>query len=363
MSNAWRDDGFFGQPWVRAAGALGAAIYQAAEDYCHRELSGALVPLTVLRHLVPWPTKPGELDAAIDLLERLGRFEVVVEADNPEDGGAVFLPHYALEQEPDESRRDRRASAIRAGRARAATAQRDASGRLAGTSAPLAERRSPPASGPIRSGPVRSDPPETMPPAGTGPAAPPRLADPPPAPPPDPGPSALPAVVDDEPEAALPAVRPPKPGTLAAMRETGAELVAALLTRIATTPPRDDVDQVWRYHTLRCAIATGSKPTWKQHFAMAIHGLLRQHPVAELVRRLDNWHERPPYALRDKSPDFGTWLAVFDQCSKRATEAIVRQIQFEQAGQAWLEANHGVAEALSPELRTLIAGPRQEMAF
>lgn len=166
MSTLRRDDNTYGMPWVRCAGPLAVCLYQAAEDYCHRELSGALIPKRELEIALPWVMRPGEYDAAIDQLIRVGRFEDV--------GDSFFLPRYFVEQESDEEQKSSRAKQVAAGKSRAANAKRDANGRMekspakhqpvaGSTSQRLDSGSSSPASGPVRSGPIPKTPPAADP--------------------------------------------------------------------------------------------------------------------------------------------------------------------------------------------------------
>lgn len=166
MSTLRRDDNTYGMPWVRCAGPLAVCLYQAAEDYCHRELSGALIPKRELEIALPWVMRPGEYDAAIDQLIRVGRFEDV--------GDSFFLPRYFVEQESDEEQKSSRAKQVAAGKSRAANAKRDANGRMekspakhqpvaGSTSQRLDSGSCSPASGPVLSGPVHKSPPAAAP--------------------------------------------------------------------------------------------------------------------------------------------------------------------------------------------------------
>lgn len=254
MSNAWRDDRFFDQAWVRAAGPIAACLYQAAEDYCHRNLTNATVPLRELAIILPWAMRPGELDGAIEILERLGRFERTLDA--------VKLPQYFVEQEADEAQESRRAKAVRAGRARAASGQRDTSGKLVAASSELDSSKSQPASYPIRSYPIPISPPPSA-----SDAAPPRGN-------------------EDE---SSPKPRRPPPNDGARLGEAFRE---AYIARFSAEP------EIQKQHYVRASAHT------------------KRVGLDEALRRLAIYldDEKCPYGKRGQKA-FGTFLAVFDECA------------------------------------------------
>lgn len=325
MSNLRRDDNTYGMPWVRCAGPLAVCLYQAAEDYCHRELSGATIPRSELEIALPWPLRAGELDAAIELLIRLDRF-------HPIEGG-FFLPRYFLEQESDEDQKSTRAKQVSAGKSRAATAERDAKGRMkpkpakvqpvAGSSSQtLDSGSSPPASGP--SGPGHPRHPGLE-----------EAASPPPSP--------------SAPD--LPAGKPPK------------ESPEQTVQRFMTTPPRNDdgQDRVWRYYATRFFVECGSLPTYpkKRNELNALKDLCVGHGPEEVCRRLGIYFDDPPWGLHDGGRDLERFFKNFDKLAvgsgKHARrEKSDRSLKFQFAMREKLAGLNGHGPILAPEYRDWI---------
>ena len=103
MSNAWIDDAFYRQPWVRSCGPLAAHIYLAGTNLIHHECRDApTVTRAELRDEIPWAEiTDGEFGSA---LERLAARDLV--ALGPD---SVEFLRYAIEQENNAERKDRAA--------------------------------------------------------------------------------------------------------------------------------------------------------------------------------------------------------------------------------------------------------------
>ena len=173
MSNAWIDDGFYGQPWVRSCGTLAASAYLAATNVIHRLARD--VPFVTRQELedeLPWPISESDMETAIQRLVARDRFAL--------DGDRIELPFYAVEQERNSSRIDRAARNARNAAAGILARERDPkTGRLlpathqplAGSSSHSLEKSlASPASGPVRSDPIQKEAasPQSPPMASTG---------------------------------------------------------------------------------------------------------------------------------------------------------------------------------------------------
>lgn len=340
MSNLRRDDCLYGMSWVRVAGPLAVCLYQAAEDYCHRLLTGATISRAELEIALPWPLRPGELDAAIDLLVRLGRFEVI------EDH--IFLPKYFLEQESDEDQKSSRAKQVEAGKARAASASRDARGRLVANQPKSSHRlvtashkldsgKSPPASGP--SGPGRA-----------GPSVPSKT--------PDSAPSELPAAASPPREVPCETSLVVDSVPVGTDVETPQQMAMRFMLQPST---RNDggIDRSWRFYAVRFVIATGGKPTFPTRHRKRWADILKAHGVEEFCRRVSIYFDDPPWKLRDGARDFGRLIENFDLLAAGSGQAASREsgdstARFKWAVRERIQSMNGSAPSLSPEFASWV---------
>ncbi len=292
MTNAWIDDRFFQQPWVRLCGIYAATIYIASMTAIHRRATDS-VRLTrrEIEDELPWPIPDAEFEAAIQRLT--AREKILI------DGDEIAFPDYVAEQEPHERRNDRSTRGRNAATARWEAEKLKKSCPEHARSIPKMPDASfghpEHASGPVRSesgpNPVRSIPDSASaePQRGTATA----LAPPPPDPPP----------------------KPPKhPTDLATTTpKVPRETVEAKVERFMTTPPTDDEDRSWRFYFVRFVVAYGTAPTYPTRGKKRWRSLLAEVGVEEFCRRISIYFDGPPRTkfLNDGPRDFERLIEHF----------------------------------------------------
>ena len=171
MSNAWIDDRFYGEAWVRICGPIAAHIYLAATNIIHRRASDSVrVTRQQIEDELPWPVSEADIEAALVRLE--AREKVII------DGDEIAFPDYVAEQEPhdrreDRSKRGRAAANARWGEERARK-RCPTHARSIDNVRDACPEHVTDASGPIRSGPDHPSGPSGYPPEARESASPPR---------------------------------------------------------------------------------------------------------------------------------------------------------------------------------------------
>lgn len=157
MSNAWIDDRFFQQHWVRPCGQTAVLIYLAAICAIHRRATDSVrLTRSMIEDQLPWPIPDAEFESALQRL--VAREKILI------DGEEIAFPDYSAEQEDPAKRTDREARAKHAAqkrweaeRSKKACREHVPSNKAVPDACPEHTKH---ASGPIRSGPVLSGPPE-----------------------------------------------------------------------------------------------------------------------------------------------------------------------------------------------------------
>lgn len=321
MSNAWIDDNFYGQAWVRLCGPIAAHVYLAVTCLVHRDMPDDFGAAEAeIRDELPWDISDGDFHRAVGALVARGRLS--------QDGDRLIVTNYPIEQEQQEAQAGRRAKAIKAnaawlakykGRPKRAPSEEDAPQARSG--------RPSDASGP--SLPIRPSKPSKIPPS------------------------------------AAPQASPSESSFDVVPHGTGTDLTESpqeQAMRFMLTPStRNDggVDRSWRFYAVRFVIATGGKPSYPTRHRKRWAELLRTHGVEEFCRRISIYFDDPPWKLREGARDFNRLIENFDLLAAGSGKTASRETGDATAKFKWdirerIASLNGSAPPLAPEFASWV---------